>query len=123
VYANESLVGFSRRYGDSKFVIAGQGLKPRLKAPKAVPVDRSWKASADIREYDIGTKTFTAVVERDADTGLFVGWVPGFPGAHSQGETLDELRANLGEVVEMLLEDGVPEFASEFVGTQTVEVA
>ena len=68
-------------------------------------------------------KTFTAVVERDAETGLFVGWVPGFPGAHSQGETLDELRANLREVVEILLEDGIPELASEFVGTQTVEVA
>lgn len=68
-------------------------------------------------------KTFTAVVERDADTGLFVGWVPGFPGAHGQAETLDELRANLREVVEMLLEDAVPEQKSEFVGTQTVEVA
>lgn len=77
----------------------------------------------DMREYDIGMKTFTAVVERDADTGLYVGWVPGFRGAHSQGETLDELRGNLREVVEMLLEDGDPEFASEFIGTQTVEVA
>jgi len=67
-------------------------------------------------------KNFTAVVERDADTELYVGWVPGFPGAHSQGETLDELRANLREVLEMLLEDGDPEFESEFVGTQTVEV-
>ncbi len=39
-------------------------------------------------------KTFTAVVEKDIDTGLFVGYVPGFPGAHSQGETLDELKKN-----------------------------
>ena len=53
-------------------------------------------------------KNFTAVIERDAETGLFVGWVPGFPGAHSQGETLDELRSNLQEVVEMLLEEGEP---------------
>jgi len=67
-------------------------------------------------------KNFTAVIERDADTRLYVGWVPGFPGAHSQGETLDELRANLREVVGMLLEDGDPRFQSEFVGTQTVEV-
>jgi predicted RNase H-like HicB family nuclease len=74
------------------------------------------------REYASCMKTFTAVVERDADTGLFVGWVPGFPGAHTQAETLDELRANLREVVAMLLEDGVPEFVSEFIGTQTVEV-
>jgi predicted RNase H-like HicB family nuclease len=52
-----------------------------------------------------------------------VGWVPGFPGAHSQGATLDELRANLQEVVEMLLEEGAPRLESEFIGTQTVEVA
>jgi predicted RNase H-like HicB family nuclease len=50
-------------------------------------------------------KSYTAIVERDADTGLYVGYVPGFPGAHSQGETLDELHQNLQEVVEMLLED------------------
>jgi len=54
-------------------------------------------------------RTFTAVIERDTDTGLFVGFVPGMPGAHTQGETLDELHANLKEVVEMLLEDGEPE--------------
>ena len=34
------------------------------------------------------------------------GYIPGFPGAHSQAEGLDELQANLKEVVEMLLEDG-----------------
>jgi len=53
-------------------------------------------------------KHFTAVIERDGDTGVYVGWVPGFAGAHSQGATLDELQANLQEVVEMLLEDGEP---------------
>lgn len=68
-------------------------------------------------------RNFTAVVERDAETGLYVGWVPGFAGAHSQGESLDELRSNLREVIEMLLEDGEPLLESEFVGTQTVEVA
>ena len=68
-------------------------------------------------------KHFTAVIERDADTGVYVGWVPGFPGAHSQGDTLDELRANLKEVVEMLLEEGAPHLGSIFIGTQTVEVA
>lgn len=67
-------------------------------------------------------KEFTAVVERDADTGLYVGWVPGFPGAHSQGATLEELRANLLEVLEMLVEDGAPRLASEFVGTQILQV-
>lgn len=68
-------------------------------------------------------KAFTAVIERCPQTGLYVGYVPGFPGAHSQGESLDELQANLREVIEMLLEDGDPEFDGEFVGTQSITVA
>ena len=48
--------------------------------------------------------------------------VPGWPGAHSQGETVDELKENLAEVISMLLEDGEPSLESEFVGTQTVQV-
>ncbi len=52
-------------------------------------------------------KTYTAVVERCTETGLYVGFVPGFAGAHSQAESLDELNQNLKEVIEMLLEDKV----------------
>lgn len=68
-------------------------------------------------------RAFTAVIEKDLDTGLYVGFVPGFPGAHSQGETLDELRLNLQEVLEMLLEDEEPQVEAEFVGTQQIVVA
>lgn len=68
-------------------------------------------------------KTFTAVIERDTATGLLVGHIPGLRGAHSQGATMEELEANLAEVVAMLLEDGEPSFEAEFVGTQTVRVA
>ena len=68
-------------------------------------------------------RAYTAVIERCPDTGLFVGYVPGFPGAHSQGETLDELQQNLAEVIGMLLEDGEPQLESEFIGTQNVQVA
>ncbi|MDP2786534.1 MAG: type II toxin-antitoxin system HicB family antitoxin [Pseudomonadota bacterium] len=50
-------------------------------------------------------RNYMAVVERCAQTGLFVGHIPGFPGAHSQGESLDELNVNLREVVEMLRDD------------------
>jgi len=39
------------------------------------------------------------------------------PGAHTQGESLDELQANLREVVELLLADGEPKLETEFVGT------
>ncbi|MGI8617562.1 MAG: type II toxin-antitoxin system HicB family antitoxin [Gemmatimonadaceae bacterium] len=68
-------------------------------------------------------RTFTAVVERDSDTGLYVGHVPGFPGAHSQGATKEELRENLHEVIEMLLEDGDPRLETEFLGTELIQVA
>jgi len=68
-------------------------------------------------------KSYTAVIERDPTTGLYVGYVPGFPGAHTQGATLDELRENLREVIGLLLEDGEPELEVEFVGTQRVEIA
>lgn len=68
-------------------------------------------------------KTYTAVVERCPDTGLFVGYIPGFPGAHSQAESLDELNKSLHEVIQMLLEDGEPQLETQFIGTQTVTVS
>jgi len=69
---------------------------------------------------DRSARTYTYIVERDPDTGLYVGYVPGFPGAHSQGRTLDELQGNMREVVELLLEDGEPRLEAEFIGVQTV---
>ena len=66
--------------------------------------------------------TYTAIVEKCNDTNLYVGYIPGFPGAHSQGETVDELTHNLEEVISMLLEDGEPVLEGEFVGTQLVSV-
>lgn len=68
-------------------------------------------------------KAYTAVIERCPDTGLYVGYVPGFPGAHSQGESLDELQRNLQEVIAMLLEDGEPQLETEFIGTQSIRIA
>jgi predicted RNase H-like HicB family nuclease len=67
-------------------------------------------------------KNYVAVVERDPATGLLVGYVPGFPGAHSQAKSLDELQANLSEVVKILLEDGEPRIEAEFVGPQIIAV-
>jgi predicted RNase H-like HicB family nuclease len=55
-------------------------------------------------------RTYLAIVERCPDTGLYVGYVPGFAGAYTQAETLDELQKNLREVLEMLLEDDAPFF-------------
>ena len=60
-------------------------------------------------------KIYTAVIEKCSDTGLYVGYVPGFPGAHTQAESLDELKDNLKEVIEMLLEDGLT--VEEFIAS------
>jgi len=68
-------------------------------------------------------KTYTAIIERDVTTGCYVGYVPEFPGAHSQGDTIDELRSNLVEVITMLLEDNEPESNIEFIGIQQIVVA
>jgi predicted RNase H-like HicB family nuclease len=67
-------------------------------------------------------KTYTAVIEKCMDTGLYVGYVPGVPGAHSQGVTLDELAENLREVLEMLAEEGEPQTDGQFVGTQILTI-
>ena len=64
-------------------------------------------------------RTFKFVVERDPETGVLVGYVPGWPGAHTQGADIDELQQNLREVIEMLLEDGEPNLESEFVDVRT----
>ena len=53
-------------------------------------------------------RAFSAVVEKCPDTGLYVGYVPGFPGAHTQAATLDELQRNLREVIEMLKTESLP---------------
>jgi predicted RNase H-like HicB family nuclease len=68
-------------------------------------------------------RSYRFVVERDPETGVFVGYVPGWPGAHTQGSDMDGLQQNLREVIEMLLEDCQPALESEFVDVRTVQVA
>jgi len=63
------------------------------------------------------------LIERDLDTGYYVGYMPEFPGAHSQGLTIEELHANLVEVVTMLREDPDPPKQVELIGTQQLVVA
>jgi len=48
-------------------------------------------------------RSFTAYVEWDKETKLYVGIIPGIPGAHTQAASLDELRENLKEVLELCL--------------------
>ena len=70
-------------------------------------------------------RSFVAYIEWDPETKLYVGIVPGVPGAHTQGASLDELRQNLKEVLELCLEEysGAVEDLPRFVGLQQIEVA
>jgi len=68
-------------------------------------------------------RSYQFVVERDPETNLLIGYVPGWPGAHTQGADVDELQRNLREAIEMPLEDGEPALESEFVDVRTIQVA
>ena len=70
-------------------------------------------------------RTFSAYVEWDPETKLYVGIVPGIPGAYTQAATLDELQGNLKEVLELCLAEhkGDLDELPQFVGLQQIEVA
>ncbi len=70
-------------------------------------------------------KVFTAYIEFDPETKLYVGIIPGIPGAHTEGATLDELQHNLKEVLELCLEEyeGELDDLPHFAGLQQIEVA
>jgi predicted RNase H-like HicB family nuclease len=72
------------------------------------------------------SRVFTAYVEFDPSTSLYVGTIPGLHGAHSQGATLDELQKNLREVIELIVEErkarGEPVEVGAFVGIQQIAV-
>ncbi len=69
-------------------------------------------------------RTFTAYIERDRESGMYVGSVPSIPGAYTQGETLEELRKNLKDVIELCLEelDEPIDDLGEFVGIEQITV-
>jgi len=68
-------------------------------------------------------RAVSGVVKRCLSTALLIGHVPEFPGAHSQGETLEKLQTNLQELIQILLEDGEPELESDFVRLQQICMA
>lgn len=67
---------------------------------------------------------FTVLIEKDPDTDLYVGEVPGLAGCHSQGETIDELMKNMKEVIELCIEAQKEDLHQipKFIGVQQIEV-
>ena len=68
-------------------------------------------------------RKFTVVIEKDED-GIFVGSVPGLPGCHTQGKSLDELMERIREAIGLCLEvqEEDAESGLELVGVQSVAV-
>ena len=66
-------------------------------------------------------REFYVVVEKDED-GFYVGEVPHLRACYSQGRTLDELMANIREVIQLCLEDEDIVEVPEFVGIHKVEI-
>jgi predicted RNase H-like HicB family nuclease len=72
------------------------------------------------------THNFTAYIEKDPESGMYVGTVPALPGAHTFAETLDDLRDKLVEVITLCLEEMDREEINAlpvFTGITQVEVA
>ena len=72
------------------------------------------------------TYQFTAQIEKDTETGMYIGIIPNLPGAHSQATSLDELNKNLQEVIQLCLEELTEEELKclpEFIGLQQFSVA
>jgi predicted RNase H-like HicB family nuclease len=83
---------------------------------------REGEVMAESRKHQRSGRTFTAVIHRCPETRLYLAFVPGFPGAYTQAESLDELCANLRDVIILLLENGGTRVHSEFVGVQTLAI-
>ena len=69
---------------------------------------------------------FTAEITKDKEINQYIGIVPGLPGAHTQAASLDELYANLQEVVQLCLEEMTAEEINElpeFIGFQQISAA
>ena len=92
-----------------------QRIRDRGQTPSPRICSVPW--SCDVRDLCLHPR-----LERDPDTATDVGYVPAWPGAHSQGDALDELQINLQEVLAMLLEEADPRLESEFVEVETIKV-
>jgi predicted RNase H-like HicB family nuclease len=87
-------------------------------------ISQTTSFGSDVKEQQM-KKVFTAFIEYDEESKLYVGVIPNVVGAHTQAETLDVLQRNLQEVLELCFEEN-PEIANEslhFIGTQQVEIA
>ncbi len=64
---------------------------------------------------------FPVLIEQDED-GVFIVSCPVFKGCHSYGKTVDEAMANIGEVIELCLQEEKPDVLNNFIGFREIEM-
>ena len=97
-------------------------LVERAERGEDIVISRDGVPCARIVPIRLPVRTFTAVVERCPDSGVHFGYIPGLADARTQGETPDELNANLVKTVLHIFEEGEPAFETEFAGILTVRI-
>ena len=63
--------------------------------------------------------TLTAIYE-EAEEGGYIGYVAELPGANTQGETLEQIRENLSEAIQLILDANRDEFERNFSSSSRV---
>ncbi len=69
--------------------------------------------------------SFTAYIEKDPDSGYYIGLIPTVPGAHTQAKTLDALYVRLKEVLELCYENMTSDEKRDipqFIGTHQISI-
>jgi len=72
------------------------------------------------------SRQYVAFIEKDIESGMYIGTVPGIIGAHTCAESLDELHMKLREVISLCLEEMIDDEIERipiFAGVSQVEIA
>lgn len=63
----------------------------------------------------------TILIQKDAESGLYVGQIEEFPAAISQGKTIDELKSNLIDALKLLLDVQKAQLQKEYNFTKILK--
>jgi predicted RNase H-like HicB family nuclease len=69
---------------------------------------------SDVSSQQSMTELTLTTIFEEAEEGGFIGYVAELPGANTQGETLEEVRENLSEAIELILNSNREEFEKNF---------
>jgi len=63
----------------------------------------------------------TVLIQKDVESGWYVGQIEEFPAAISQGRTIDELKENLIDALKLLLETQKEQLNSDYSGHKLIK--